>query len=263
MKKLLYILFMLFVISCSTDNEILVPEHNDITFSELSVDRFSHVVKDGGFTSGEITFNTKGSDRNYRGFAYSSRSHRSFVWSGSDIARDSNRFSVYTPNPNLTGIYAVANAVDEECYFTLGSPRVIEHLLIAPTTEGYLGMNYGAKSDEIVNPGVPSAPKREWETFIPNLTNAMAVDGDYYKVIITGYNGTKQTGSVEHFICCRKGADIANPDFSFLRNDWLPVKLTSLGEVTKVLFSVECSRKIGGQSIIPPYFCVDGIRIKR
>ena len=85
MKKLIYILLasvtMLFT-ACEDDYDKLVKEPNDVTLNELQLEKFTHIIPDGGFKSGEITFNTKkNSDGTFSGFAYSRRSNRSFTWS--------------------------------------------------------------------------------------------------------------------------------------------------------------------------------------
>lgn len=62
MKKLIYILLasvtMLFT-ACEDDYDKLVKEPNDVTLNELQLEKFTHIIPDGGFKSGEITFNTK------------------------------------------------------------------------------------------------------------------------------------------------------------------------------------------------------------
>ena len=56
MKKLIYILFagviMLFT-ACEDDYDKLVKEPNDITLNELQLEKFTHVIPDGGFKSGK------------------------------------------------------------------------------------------------------------------------------------------------------------------------------------------------------------------
>ena len=77
---------MLFT-ACEDDYDKLVKEPNDITLNELQLEKFTHVIPDGGFKSGGITFNTKkNSDGTFSGFAYSRRSNRSFTWSGTDAS---------------------------------------------------------------------------------------------------------------------------------------------------------------------------------
>ena len=49
---------MLFT-ACEGDYDKLVKEPNDITLNELRLEKFTHVIPDGGFQLGGITFNTK------------------------------------------------------------------------------------------------------------------------------------------------------------------------------------------------------------
>ncbi len=131
----------------------------------------------------------KNSDGTFSGFAYSRRSNRSFTRSGTDAALDSNRFSVYTPRPNQTEVYAVACVKDDDVYFTLDKAAVVEHILVANTTYAYFAMNYGKDTGPtpIANPNVPSAPKGIWQTYAPGVERALNLDGDYFKLIIKGF----------------------------------------------------------------------------
>ncbi|MEN6617921.1 MAG: DUF4465 domain-containing protein [Rikenellaceae bacterium] len=270
MKKILFIILIgvLFLTSsCSDKDELLIAIPDDITFNELTLGTYTHVVPDAGFTSGGIKFNTKkNSDGTFSGFAYSNQNNRSFVWTNTKAARDTNILSVYTAYRNMTEVYAVACADNEtDTYFSLDKPAVIELMLFANNTYNYLAMNYGANSGtSIANPNIPSAPKAIWNTYAPGVTRKLNLDGDYYKVIVKGYNGTSLAGTVEVYLCCRKNADPVNPNFSFLRTDWVAADLTSLGAVTKVTFSTSCSYKdANGKDLINSYFCIDGIRLKK
>ena len=45
--------------------------------------------------------------------------------------------------------------------------------------------------------------------------------------------------------------------------EWMPWDMSSLGEVDKVVFTMDCSEKNADGSLhIAPYFCIDGIRLK-
>lgn len=80
----LWFIFILIIafIACSDDKDVLAPVPNDVTLNELELDRFTHAIPDGGFTSkaahrNSVTFNTKkNSDGTYAGFAYSNRNNR-------------------------------------------------------------------------------------------------------------------------------------------------------------------------------------------
>lgn len=270
MKKIICILFLGMIViftACEDDYDKLIKEPDDITLNELQLKKFTHVIPEGGFKSGGVTFNTKkNSDGTFSGFAYSRRSNRSLTWSGTDAALDSNRFSVYTPRPNQTEVYAVACVKDDDVYFTLDRAAVVEHVLVANTTYAYFAMNYGKDTGPtpIANPNIPSAPKGIWQTYAPGVERALNLNNDYFKLIINGFLNNQPTGTVEFYLCCRKGADPANPTFSFLRSDWIKADLQNLGTVDKVVFKVECSYQDGsGKSLIPAWFCLDGIRIRK
>ncbi len=270
MKKILFIILtsaIFITYSCSDKAELLVSIPNDITFNELTLGTYTNTVPDGGFTSGGIRFNTKKNpDGTFSGFAYSNQNNRSFVWTNTKAARDTNILSVYTAYRNMTEVYAVAcadNATDT--YFTLEKPSVIDLALFANNTYNYLAMTYGANSGtSIANPNIPSAPKAIWNTYATGVTRKLSLDGDYYKIIVKGYNGSTLTGTVDVYLCCRKGADPLNPAFAFIRADWIAADLKPLGTVTKVVFSTSCSYKdANGKDLINSYFCLDGIRLKK
>lgn len=268
MKKIITLLsLILFVLpSCKKDEELLVAYNNDLDFNEVELDRFTHEAVSGGIDYKNAHFNTVGTDRNFEGFAYSNRSNRSFVWNNLPTSQDSNRFSVYTPKPNMTKVYLVGCAKNDNCYFTFKSPQTIEYLLVAPTTENYLGMYYGPNSGAtaIANPNVPSAPKGIWYTYIPNLTQGMnKAAGDYLKVVITGYRNGTETGKVDMYLASF-GVDPAyGAAVKYMRSEWIRTNLESLGQVDKLLFTMESSSKFNGESVYPPYFCLDGIRLKK
>jgi len=244
-----------------------VPIPNDITFNELSLSPYSHVIPENGFTSKGVRFNTKkNSDGSYSGFAYSNQNNRSFVWSDSKAARDTNLFSAWTTYRNMTEVFAVACADDEEeTYFELSKPTVVEHILVTNTTYNYLAMTYGVNSTSVIaNPNIPSAPRALWLTYAPGVTRRLNLAKDYYKIVVKGYNGNNLVGTVNVYLCCRSQADPENPTFNFIRADWIRADLSSLGEVTKVTFSTDCSYKdTSGKDLIHSWFCMDGIRLKK
>lgn len=269
MKKIIFILIgaLPLFFSCVDLTEVTIPIPDDITFNELTLAQRTHNVPDNGFTSKGVTFNTKKNpDGSYSGFAYSNQNNRSFVWSDSPAARDTNIFSVFTTERNLTEIFAVVHAdVEAETYFSIPQPTVVEHILVANTTYNYMAMYYGPKSSNatFTNPNIPSAPKGQWYTYVPGVTKTLSATGEYYKIVAKGYNGNTLTDTLDIYLVTRK-ADPKNPTFNYLTSTWIKADLTSLGAVTKVTFSIMCSYKgTNGKSIYPPYFCIDGIRLKK
>ena len=277
MRKFLAVIMIWAGLSaCSDDKDVLVSIPNDVTMNELELGRFTHQIPDGGFTSkaahtNGVKFNTvKNPDGTYSGFAYSNRNNRSFTWTATQEALDSNIYSVYTRFPNANEIYAVGRVEGDDTYFTLESPAVVEHILVANTTYVYLalvyGDQYGTEEEPVANPNIPGSANKKgvWYTNVPGGVKKMVnEDKDYYKLIVTGYNGSTETGQVEFYLCTRKG-DPSHPDWSLVINDWYKVDLSSLGVVSKVVFHVASSDVEEGTDRMrtPPYFCLDGIRIK-
>ena len=183
---------------------------------------------------------------------------------------DSNIYSVYTRFPNANEVYAVGRVEGDDTYFTLGTPAVVEHILVANTTYTYLalvyGDQYGTEEEPVANPNIPGSANKKgvWFTNVLGGVKKMVdADKDFYKLIVTGYNGETETGQVEFYLCTRKG-DPSHPAWSLVINDWYKVDLSSLGEVSKVVFHVASSDIEAGTGRMrtPPYFCLDGIRIK-
>lgn len=277
MRKLSFIFVLILgLTACSDDNDTFVPVPNDVTLNELSLGRFTHVIPDGGFTSkaalgNAVTFNTKkNNDGTYAGFAYSNRNNRSFTWTATQEALDSNIYSVYTRYPNANSVYAVGRVEGDDAWFTLESPAIVEHILVANTTYNYLalvyGDQYGTADKPVANPNIPDGANKKgvWYSNVPGGVKKMVdEDKDYYKLIAIGYNQDTETGRVEFYLCTRKG-DPNHPDWSLVINDWYKMDLSSLGVVSKVVFHLASSdvEEGTGRMRTPPYFCLDGIRIK-
>ncbi|TXH21334.1 MAG: DUF4465 domain-containing protein [Chitinophagaceae bacterium] len=271
MKKTIYSLIGLISIaffSCSDKKDLIQPYNDDITLNEISLDDFSYNVPENGFKSGIVNFNTKKNvDGTFAGFAYSNRNNRSFTWQGNQAALDSNIFSVYTARYNRTETFAVASVVDDEAFFTLSTPSVIEHVLLANTSYNYLAMNYGDQygttSAKVANPNIKAAPLGVWYSYVTGGVKKMNdTDKDYFKVIIQGYKSGAATQKVEFYLCSKKYP--ANDETqSYLLNDWYKCDLTALGVVDKVVFHLESSDNLNGKMRTPSYFCLDGIRIKK
>lgn len=159
--------------SCAERYLAEIPYPEDITFNELSLDRFSYEIPDAPFevgnnASGIITVNVaKSSDGSYSGFALSNRNFRSYPWELSALEDDDNddlvtdvldnltddeiqaainstAFSVFTDDVNRTENYLVGNTAGDNAYFSLSTPSTISHILVANTTYNALLANYGS-----------------------------------------------------------------------------------------------------------------------
>jgi hypothetical protein len=276
MKKYFLLLATIAVIAaCADDREVLAPYPNDVTLNELTPGRFAHVIPEGGFTAratheNAVTFNTHvGPGGTYSGFAYSTRNNRSFTWTATQQALDSNIYSVYTRFPNANEVFAVARVQGDDAFFTLETPAVVEHILVANTTYAYLALVYGDQhgtvATPVANPNIPGGANKlgVWYSNVPGGVKKMVDDdNDYFRLVASGYNGSTLTGTVSFYLCTRKG-DPANPTWSRVVDDWYKVDLTSLGVVSRVVFHLETSDLDAGTNAprTPPYFCLDGIRV--
>ncbi|MEO9512119.1 MAG: DUF4465 domain-containing protein [Flavobacteriaceae bacterium] len=204
-------------------------------------------------------------------------------------AIDSTAFSVFTDAPNQTENYLVGHAAADDAFFTLSEPAVVEHVLIANTTYNYLMASHGSVySDDFdedtlayLIDGYPTYNVKiqnedvEGTYLLPAPSGVEAVslyshhildglDSAFIKLDIEGSLNGSVTGTVEAFLAATEGADTANPEYDFILNDWVPIDLTSLGEVDQVLFRISSSYVDGtGAMIYSPTFCLDGIRIQR
>ena len=263
---LLAILIGVSMMACSDDKDILEPLPNDVTFNELSLERFSFQESENGFSARAAHTNGV----TLQGFAYSNRNNRSFTWTGTQTALDSNIYSVYTRRPNANQVFAVGCLEDGDVSFTLEKSAMIEHILVANTTYNYLALTYGdvlGTPEKLeVNPNLPGGSNKKgiWHTWVPGGVKKMVdVDQDYFKLIVKGYKGQQLTGEVEFYLCTRQG-DPEHPAWSWVRDDWYKVDLSALGIVNKVTFELKSTdiEESTGRMRTPAYFCLDGIRIK-
>ncbi|QDO95517.1 DUF4465 domain-containing protein [Formosa sediminum] len=150
--------------SCDDELELKIAYPNDITFNEMTLDRFTFEIYDTPFTvgdddSGVVTINvSKTSESEFSGFALSNKNFRSYPWSLSrdfapagglteaetQAAIDSTAFSVFTNDVNRTENYLVGNTTGDNAYFTLEQSGIVEHVLVANTSYNYLLSSYGS-----------------------------------------------------------------------------------------------------------------------
>lgn len=97
-----------------------------------------------------------------------------------------------------------------------------------------------------------------------SLAAYTALSKGFVKLTIQGFVGSKETGSVDYWLAIRPKVDPANPLLNIIRSDWNKVDLTSLGTVDKILFNITSSyTDTNGKSLLPSYFCLDGMRIRK
>jgi hypothetical protein len=288
--------------SCKKESKILISYPEDITFEDQTLGRFTFNIPNAPFKSGNdktgiATFNVKNNgDGTFSGFAVSNKNWRSFPWTLSPdfppaggltpaktkSAIDSCIFSVYTTITNQTNNFLVAYVKDEDASFTLDKPTVVEHVLVANTTYNYLLETYGSvysgtldpvtdqyliTGTKVKNINIANPSTLLYGRFTlpgPGGQNLKRLSSGYVKLTVKGYNGASATGSVDFWLAVRLNADPANPTFNYILPSWNKVDLTALGAVTKVVFNLSSTYKDGlGNMLVPPYFCLDGVRLRK
>lgn len=241
------------------------------------------------------------SSKNYRSYPWCTATPRSVEPSAEMVraAVDSSIYSVYTARPSQMGNFTVVRVDGDEAYFTVDKPRVVEHILVANTNYNYMLEQYGSyfsgtynketflyeMLDEenelsvIKNPNLPDPASdkfRIWympdpygfgggSDFIRLAGHEYYYGGiGYVKLTARGYNGATVTGESEYYISVMEGgAPEPYEKWNIVQNGWARWDLSELGEVDKVVFYMDSSDKdSGGNMRTPPYFCMDGVRLK-
>jgi hypothetical protein len=299
---MLFTISSIALFSCEKENKILIPYPEDITFEDQTLGRFTFNIPNAAFKSGDsktgiATFNVKNNgDGTFSGFAVSNKNWRSFPWTLSPdfpppggltpaktkLAVDSCIFSVYTTITNQTNNFLVAYVKDEDAAFTLDKPAVVEHILVANTTYNYLLETYGSVYSGTLDPVTQEYSITGTKVKNINIANPstllygrftmpgpggqklVKLTTGFVKLTAKGYNGATATGSVDYWLAVRPNADPANPTLNYVLPSWDKVNLTALGVVNKVVFSLSSSYTDGtGKMLVPPYFCLDGIRLRK
>jgi hypothetical protein len=108
------------------------------------------------------------------------------------------------------------------------------------------------------------AGKTPSEVAADSTAAANALSKGYVKLTVTGMKGGAATGDVDYYLAIRPNVDPANPTLSYIAPDWFKVDLTSLGTVDQLVFHLSSSyQDTDGNMLVPPYFCLDGIRLRK
>ena len=244
---ILFLLLSGLIAGCEKNERIVDSYHDlpsDILFEEFSVGRFQHKILDAPFKSKIATFNVVKSGTDWAGFAISNRNYRK---NPTEIALlDTSRFSVYTGIIHAGGNFLVAKTNGDNAYVTFDRAVEPHSVLVANTTQVYY---------TIIN-GVGNVTNGQ--TFAPGTRVLGVAQKDWAKVIATGFLNGSEVGKVEFFLADRNSN--AEKLMNFTVTDWLPMKLSNLGKVDKILFQFDTSDKTAGVMNTPPYFCLDGFR---
>lgn len=86
----------------------------------------------------------------------------------------------------------------------------------------------------------------------------------YFKITAKGYLNGALKGSIDYYLAVNEGvAPAPYATWNTIQGGWAKWDLSSLGLVNKVVFYLDSSDKdANGKMRTPPYFCLDGIRIK-
>ena len=255
-----------------------------------------NVVKAGGSYSGFAI-----SNKSYRSYPWNHSpdwAPTGLTQAQLQASVDSCIFSVATLRGNQSGNYLVGNTKNNNAFITLQQPAVVEHVLVANTTYAWLMANYGSRysgtldnatqhysmtGTKVRNPNNPNtAAARFGRWYLPgpdgvdlvrlagyeilkrNETGNNTLSKGFVKLVITGFSGNTQTGTVEFYLACRPNTHPEFPTRNYIANDWYKVALESLGTVDKLLFNVTSDYvDAGGNVMFPQYFCLDGIRLKK
>lgn len=287
----------------------------DIEVPELQFVQLDAPFKARAFHQGVVTFNAKkNADGTHTGFALSNKNYRSYPWCTSvnhgvknpsnkllQEATDSSLFSVYSGSaPNQLKNFTVVRVEGQEAFFTIDSPRMVEHVLVANCTFNFLAMTYGSVFSSnlnaatnmyepmkdgglavVQNPNLPDPNTKKYDVWnLPDYYNfgqgekyarmapkdaATGTGKGYFKLIATGYKGAAVTGKSEYYLAVRPGVATDAPynKWDVIQGFWAKWDLSSLGVVDKVVFTIDGSEKAAnGKLKTAPYFCMDGIRLK-
>ncbi len=109
-----------------------------------------------------------------------------------------------------------------------------------------------------------AAGKTKTEAVADSTAAYSAAVKGYVKLIAKGYLNSIHTGTSEYYIALFPGiAPEPLNLWNIIQGEWVKWDLNSLGEVDKVVFNMDSSDKDeNGKMRTPPYFCLDGIRLK-
>lgn len=223
--------------------EFTISGFDDLVLEEDSYWNGSDAT--GGFYSNSVYYVNTNSE-NWSGFAYSNMRDNT-------TAGITNQYSAYTiggmnaPAEGGTN-YALArvpvdltkdyNMLSVEA--VLDAPSLVSGFYITNSTYAYLSMQNGDGQ----------AKKFGGET---------GNDPDYFKLFVWGEKENNLlTDSIEFYL-----ADYRSEDNSkdYIVDNWRWVDLTSLGEITKIFFSLESTDNSDFGINTPPYFCMDNLII--
>lgn len=108
------------------------------------------------------------------------------------------------------------------------------------------------------------AGKSDEQVAADSTAAAEATAKGFVKLTAQGFNAEKSVGEVDFWLAIRTNVDPALPAYNIILGDWYKMDLSALGTVDKIIFRLSSSDTDGaGNMRTPPYFCLDGIRIRQ
>ncbi|MDR3651878.1 MAG: DUF4465 domain-containing protein [Paludibacter sp.] len=218
-------LFGLVFTSCQNENNVqtTVVDFENVTLNSDSIWNGSDLT--GSFISGNSTFmnSYNASWASWTGFSCSSKTD-----------------SVTTGYANQYSVIAASGALGSKKFAIAYDSAAIS----IPKTFDY----YTIKSLYITNSTYAYHDIKNGSNFSKKFAS-----GDWFKVIIKGYKGNAQTGSIDVYL-----ADFRNGKSTILKT-WEKVDLSALGQVDLVTFTFDSTDKTAGWINTPTYACIDNI----
>lgn len=210
------------------------------TFDDLELVAESHWVGEThpnkvwmNFYSGSYAFSTYYNQQwdSWEGFAYSNETSTEFQW-----LTDQFRSAVGSGvnGSENYGIAYASNYSGETAIEILNRPE-------GDTLSGMFVSNSAWGYDFILNGDDSSNPFKK---------------GDWFKLTATGVSADRTTTSTDFYL-----ADYRSDDRNewYALNSWEWMDLRPLGKVTRIVFTMDGSRKDGWGMLIPTYFCLDDV----
>ena len=231
----------------NTGEEYIISNFNDLSLTEDSY--WDGNDNSGGFTSKTVFYkneydNTFGS---WQGFAYSNMRNdttadytnqfSAYTRGGMDAANEggTNYGVAYVPVDWLTGTFNMLSVEAD-----LETPSLVSGFYVTNSTYAYLLM-------------------RDGDPFAKKFGGTTGDDPDYFKLLVWGERADETTtDTVEFFLADYRFQD---NKLDYIADNWRWVDLLALGEVSKLLFSLESSDVGNWGMNTPAYFCIDNLTL--
>lgn len=209
-----------------------------ITFDDLTLAPESHFFPEmtTTFTSGNATFNF-----DYTEFGLPGCCHMGWVYSNHTDTTTAGHLNQHSA---FTGVGADGSSNYAIAYF--GAPVIHFDSAVAVSDASFTNTTYAALS------------MLSGDGFAKKFGGASGNDADWFKLTVTGWNDTVQTGAVDVYL-----ADFRFEDNSqdYILDSWTQFDLSALGTVTKLSFAIDSSDSGAWGINTPAYFAMDNLNV--